>query len=171
MTCLCHQAIIGHVRKAELLNELESARVELLAALDGLSPEQMRMAGAVGVWSVKDVLAHIAAWQSELVTAFNQIQNKRVPDIVRIDDIDEWNEEQYHVSVRRSLEAIQADLEGVHRMLARMVADTDEKTLTDNRKFPWMEGEPLWYLVEENGTLHEREHAEEIRAWRDVQGF
>ena len=129
------------------------------------------MAGAVGVWSVKDVLAHIAAWQSELVTAFNQIQNKRVPDIVRIDDIDEWNEEQYHVSVRRSLEAIQADLEGVHRMLARMVADTDEKTLTDNRKFPWMEGEPLWYLVEENGTLHEREHAEEIRAWRDVQGF
>jgi hypothetical protein len=34
-----------------------------------------------------------------------------------------------------------------------------------------MEGEPLAYLIEENATLHEREHADEIRAWRDAQAL
>jgi hypothetical protein len=52
-------------------------------------------------------------------------------------------------------------------MLGRMIQDFDERSLLDNRKYSWMEGEPLWYLIEENVTLHEREHADSIRAWRE----
>jgi hypothetical protein len=159
------------MNKQDILDEIKAARIELLAAIDGLTPDQMRIAGVVGYWSVKDVLAHIVAWQSELVTALNQVANGRVPSIISIEDIDEWNEEQYHVNVRRPLEAVLDDLAGVHKMLLRMVADIDPRTLTDNRRFRWMEGEPLWYLIEENGYLHEREHAEEIRAWRDEHGL
>jgi len=122
--------------------------------------------GVVGLWSVKDILAHLSAWESEVVTALNQVQNKRIPSILRIEDIDEWNDEQYRINLRRPLEVIQGDFEGVHKMLGRMIQDFDERSLLDNRKYSWMEGEPLWYLVEENVTLHEREHADSIRAWR-----
>jgi hypothetical protein len=163
------QAIILTVRKQELLDELSSARFELLEALAGLTPEDMLITGVVGLWSVKDILAHLAAWESEVVTALNQVQNKRMPSILKIDDIDEWNDEQYRTNIRRSMEVIQADFEGVHRMLARMIQDFDERSLLDNRRYPWMEGEPLWYLIEENVTLHEREHAASIRDWRDGQ--
>jgi uncharacterized damage-inducible protein DinB len=159
------------VRKEDILRELGEARADLLDAIDGLSADHMRVAGVVGVWSVKDVLAHIVAWASEVVTALNQIQLGRVPSIMYIDDIDEWNDEQYHINARRPLEAILDDLAGVHRMLDKMLEGFDERTLTDNRRYPWMEGESLVYLLEENVYLHEREHADEIREWRDREGI
>lgn len=159
------------MRKKDILGELIAARADLHEALDGLTPDQMLHPGAVGIWSVKDVLAHIAAWESELVTALNQVQNRQVPSVMGIEDIDEWNDDQYHMNASRPLEAILVDLEGVHKMLYRMIEDFEEKALTDNQRFPWMEGEPLAYLVEENAYLHEREHAEEIREWRQREGL
>jgi uncharacterized damage-inducible protein DinB len=159
------------VNKQDILDELIEARQELMAAIEGLTPIQMLEPGAVGIWSIKDVLAHLAAWESEMVTALNQVQNGRVPGIVDIDDIDEWNDEQHQASFYRPLDAVLEDLEGVHQMLLRMVEDFDEKTLTDNRRFNWMEGEPLAYLLEENAYLHEREHAEDIGDWRELQGI
>jgi hypothetical protein len=153
--------------KRDILDELRAARAELLGALEGLDGEAMLRPGVVGVWSVKDVLAHVTAWESELVTALNQAQGRGTPNIVRIDDIDEWNEQQYHVNAARPLDAVLEDFEGVHAMLLKMVGDFDEKALTDGRRYRWMEGEPLSYLIAENAWLHEREHAEEIRTWRE----
>ena len=157
------------MNKQDILDELIEARQELMAAIEGLTPDQMLEPGAVGTWSIKDVLAHLTAWESEAVTALNQVQNNRVPGIVAIDDIDEWNDEQHQASFYRPLDAVLEDLEGVHRMLLRMVEDFDEQTLTDNTRVAWMEGEPLAYLIEENAYLHEREHAEDIGDWREQQ--
>ncbi len=158
------------MHKKDILEELISARQEFMAAVDGLSPDQMLHPGAIGIWSIKDTIAHLVAWESELVTALNQAQNRKIPGIVRIDDIDEWNEERYHENARRLLDAVLADFEGVHRVLLEMVADYDERALLDNRRYPWMEGEPLSYLIEENAILHEREHAADIRTWREQAG-
>jgi hypothetical protein len=163
------RAIILTVRKQELLDDLSSARLDLLDAMAGLTPDEMMITGVVGLWSIKDILAHLTAWESEVVTALNQIQNKRMPSILRIDDIDEWNDQQYRANIRRPLDVIQADFDGVHKMLALMLTDFEERSLVDNRRYPWMEGEPLWYLIEENVTMHEREHADHIRAWRERQ--
>jgi len=157
--------------KKDLLETLASQRASFMATLDGLSPEQMRMPGACGLWSIKDIMAHLTTWESELVTALNQLQNRRTPSILDIEDIHSWNEEQYHANAPRPLEVIMEDFAGVHRMLLRMIEDLDERTLFDRRRFKWMEGEPLAYLVEENSSLHEEEHAEDIRAWRQAQGF
>jgi len=153
--------------KKDLLDELHASRADLLDAIAGLTPEQMHLPDAVGYWSVRDVLSHLVDWEAELVTALNQIQNKQFPGIMNIDDIDGWNEDRYYQNAQRPLESILEDFEGVHRRLVRMIADFPEKALTDNRRFSWMEGEPLSYLIEENATLHEREHADDIRAWRE----
>lgn len=159
------------MRKQDILDEIQTARAALQQAIQGLTPEQMHIVGVTGIWSVKDILAHLTAWESEMVTALNQIHQRKVPRIVRIDDIDEWNEEQYHVNASRPLDIVLADFEGVHRMLFELLEDYDERALTNNRRFPWMEGEPLYYLLEENVYLHEREHAGEIADWRRRDGI
>ena len=71
----------------------------------------------------------------------------------------------------RLLEPARTDFEGVHRMLLKMIEDYNERDLMDNRRYPWMEGEPLSYLIEENAILHERDHAADIRAWREREGL
>ena len=159
--------------KVEVLADLRAARATLLQAIDDLEPEQMLVPGAVGFWSVKDVLAHLVAWEAELVTALSRLEQhkQRSPRIVEIEDIDEWNAEQYHANAARSLDAVLEDFHGVHRHLLRAIEALDDRTLDDNQRWPWMEGEPLSYLVAENAIWHEQEHAEEIKAWRETQGI
>ncbi|MCE7948330.1 MAG: DinB family protein [Chloroflexi bacterium CFX4] len=160
------------VQKQAVLEQLRRARANLLAALEGLSPNDMLRPGVVGLWSIKDVLAHLTVWESELVTALARLDRpSQVPNIVQIEDVDEFNAEQYHVNAPRPLESVLEDFHGVHKHLLRAVEALDERTLTDVRKFRWMEGEPLTYLIADSAHWHEDEHAEQIRAWRTEQGL
>jgi hypothetical protein len=49
--------------REELVGCLEQSRGNLRASFHGLSDEQMSRPGAVGEWSVKDVLSHVASWE------------------------------------------------------------------------------------------------------------
>ena len=156
--------------KETVIEELRAARGALDQAIDGLTADQMLRVGAVGLWSVKDVLAHLVSWEAELVTVLSQWEQhkQRAPRIVEIDDIDEWNDDQYHINAPRSLEGVLQDFHGVHKHLVQAVEALSDRVLDDNRIFPWMEGEPLSYLIAENAAWHEEEHAEDIRAWREA---
>jgi uncharacterized damage-inducible protein DinB len=137
-----------NVRKQEVLEQIRQARQNILAALEGLPDDAMLRPGVVGVWSVKDLLAHLSVWQSELITALSQLNRpKVVPEIVNVEDIDGWNDDQYRENVRRGLDVVLEDFHGVHKHLIKVIEQLDDKTLDDVRKFPWMEGETLWYLI------------------------
>lgn len=155
--------------KAELVAAYEKARQTFLDAIDGLEDDDYLAVGAVGIWSVKDVMAHLTAWESELITALVHVENnkKGAPNIMKIDEIDEWNAERYHESVSRGLQVIWDDFMGIPKHLSQAIHALDDRTLDDNRKFPWMEGEPLSYIVYENAIWHEEEHAESISQWRE----
>ena len=159
--------------KAEVIADVCAARATLLAAIEGLTDDQMLRVGAVGLWSVKDVLAHLVSWEAELVTALARLEQhkQRPPRIVEIEDIDEWNAEQHHTNAPRALSSVLDDFEGVHKHLVQTIEHLSDKQLDDNRIFPWMEGEPLSYLIAENAVWHEEEHAEDIRAWRAAEGI
>ena len=47
----------------EILAHITTARVALIAAIFGLSEDRLTAPGAVGKWSVKDVMAHIGHWE------------------------------------------------------------------------------------------------------------
>ncbi|MBX3080696.1 MAG: ClbS/DfsB family four-helix bundle protein [Anaerolineae bacterium] len=159
------------MNKAAVLNELRTSRAKLVSAIEGLPEEAMLRAGVVGLWSIKDLLAHLTAWESELVTALARLAvSRKIPHIVEIDDLDEWNMEVYAVNARRALSDVLEDFQGVHKHLLKAVEEIDEKTLTNPRRFPWMEGEPLSYLIAENGFWHESEHADQILEWRKTNG-
>ncbi len=151
-----------------IIEDVQRARAELQDAIAGLTPDEMVQPGAVGFWSVKDTLAHLVSWEAELITALSKLEQHktRPPRIVEIEDIDAWNAEQYHLHARRALDDVLQDFEGVHRQLIRAINELSDADLDDNRRYPWMEGEPISYLIAENAIWHEEEHAEDIRAWR-----
>ena len=49
--------------KEALLAEIAAKRAALDKVLDGLTDEQMLVPGVCGVWSAKDIVAHLAEWQ------------------------------------------------------------------------------------------------------------
>ncbi|HRE47787.1 MAG TPA: ClbS/DfsB family four-helix bundle protein [Aggregatilineales bacterium] len=159
------------MQKKDLLNELRAARTAFLIGLEGLSDDALLRPGACGLWSVKDVLTHLTSWESELVTALAKLDPKNAPNIVRIEDIDEWNQDQYAANAAIPLALAREDFEGVHKHLIKMIEGLDEVTLTDPRRFRWMEGEPLTYLILDTAVWHEKEHLDDIRAWREEAGL
>lgn len=48
----------------EILEHVTRSRVNLTATIYGLSEAQLTTVGVVGRWSVKDVMAHIARWET-----------------------------------------------------------------------------------------------------------
>ena len=54
---------------SDALAELGRTRAELLAAISGLDEAALDRKGVIGEWSIKNVLAHIAAWEAWVVEA------------------------------------------------------------------------------------------------------
>lgn len=152
--------------KEEILDRLRTERARLEAAIAGLSEETMCQPGVVGHWSVKDVLAHITAWEAELVTALWYNTIGRRPRLADIRDVDAWNKRRYEENKDRPLERILNDLRGVHEQLLRRIEALSDDELDDPHLYAWTGGQTLAEVIAENSYAHEAEHAEQIEAYR-----
>lgn len=155
--------------KKQLIDDVRASRATFMTALEGLPEDAYMRPGVEGIWSIKDIMGHLIAWEAELVTALSRKLSPRykdAPEMVNIEDIDEWNAEQYHQNASKPLSIILQDFHGVHKHLLLTLEDLNERVLDDPLQFEWMEGEPLAYLVLETAVWHENEHAESIQEWR-----
>lgn len=53
------------MKRAQLLNRLESAWASLQESFAGLSDDQLIEPGVSEEWSVRDILAHVTTWEQE----------------------------------------------------------------------------------------------------------
>jgi len=153
-------------RAKQLCATLEEQRLALLAALAGQRPQTLERTGVVGDWSVKNVLAHLAAWELVVAQALpERLNTGKTPEVLAtiIANEDAWNAAQVAEGEELSPEDQLAELEWTHSVLLQYVRSLDEATL--ERRQPWAgwEGTVAEYIVDAI-ALHEREHTEQIRA-------
>ena len=150
--------------KSRVRDSLARSRAKLLQALDGLSEEEMTRPNAVGRWSVRDVLAHILAWEEEAVARLELLAAERPQDFARIVDEEEleaWNARAHQryaglplAEVMRRLELVQG------RVLSGLDSLSDERLGTDEGPVP------VHNWLPECTYAHEQEHCADILAWR-----
>jgi uncharacterized damage-inducible protein DinB len=162
------------MNKQELLSAMESARAEILEAMAGLSDEAMLEPNVVGAWSVRDVLQHISLWEAELVKLLVQTKQRRRPAGERWSgklDMDALNARWHAETQDRPLDRVRTDFAAVRQQTQRRLNELAEADLTETRAFPWLKGRALWQYVLEDTIEHDREHADQIRAWRETRGI
>lgn len=84
--------------KQALAARLNAARNELLSQVRSMPVERLEMAGAVGEWSVKDMIGHIASWEDRLLTLAQMVLNDQADKIEWISSdeaLQAWNHKQY----------------------------------------------------------------------------
>jgi uncharacterized protein (TIGR03083 family) len=140
-----------------------STRMELL--LSQLSVEQFNQPGAVGVWSVKDVLAHIAFWERYAVNILKAVARGKTPDLLADDSTERSNASVVAQYYQRPLAAVIADWQQAREDLLEQLEDLDDADLNDPDRFPWSAGRTLLDRIAGNSFDHEQEHIEQIRAW------
>jgi uncharacterized protein (TIGR03083 family) len=153
--------------KQALLKRIQQERAAFEAACAGLTPEQMTAAGAMGEWSVKDILGHIAMWESRLVTILYSNERGVPPKMLHGQaSVDKVNAESFAEQRERPLDRVLADFHAVHTQLLKRLDSLTDRDLSDPKRFKWMEGEPLEKLVAGDTFEHYAEHRAMIEAWR-----
>jgi hypothetical protein len=143
---------------------------ELLASM---SDEQLAASLLPSSWSIKDVIAHLRAWQQRSIARVEAAQLNREPDFPEwpaeldpeseghTDKINAWiyetHREQPWSSVHRNWR------EGFLRFLELGEA-VSEKDLLDSGRYLWLGGYPLAFILLASYD-HHQEHLEKLLAW------
>jgi len=131
----------------------------LMDALDGIPEERMTERGAAGDWSVKDLLGHIAFWESRAVAHLNrQVSNEPQPDDDGDGDVDfeAINVEQHALRENQPLGDARAEMEQTHEQLVALLT-----------RIPDVSPEE----IKGNTFGHYAEHTQDILAWRERAGI
>lgn len=150
-------------RRSALLQAYRDSRAALLAAIAGLSEDQMSAPAPDG-WSVRDHLAHIA--HMDELRSFEIQRLSRGYRIAHPASIpEEWDSlNAWGVNLRRpmSLEQVLWELEFTRDGVLETIGSATERGLDQSNY-----GE----LGLDGGAMHEQEHAAAIRAYRSSQGL
>ncbi len=149
------------MNRAKLRDRLEREWKTFLKSFAGLPDSARTEPGAVGYWSVRDVLAHITTWEEEALKALPLIlEGKRPP---RYGGIDAFNAREQERKRDYSLERIKQELTATHQRLMTFLASLPEDLgVAENRfrrRLRW------------DTYNHYREHNAQITAWRAERGL
>jgi uncharacterized damage-inducible protein DinB len=139
----------------ELLQHYRESRERLLAAIDGLSDEQLAERTLDG-WSVKDHLAHLALWDEARAADCERISAGYASAYGMTGEQDEaYNGLGYDLRAGLSAEQVKWELTTTRQRLLAAIAAATERGLDGS-------------LYGEAGLVsgHELQHAEWIERWR-----
>jgi uncharacterized damage-inducible protein DinB len=154
------------MKRTELLTQLIRTRGEMQAILDDLSETHLLQPGASGDWSVRDLLAHITAWEVDMLTNLGKVKRGAKPGTTQwtAATIQQQNES-WHKEMRdRPLRNVLMDFDGVRKQTLRVLEGlSDQEASKPN---DWLQGRSLADYIETMTLAHEREHLEHLRQWR-----
>lgn len=140
--------------KERVLRDIDKAWRGLMDAVEGIPESLMSEAGVAGDWSVKDILAHIAAWDRETTRVVMEIMRGDEPSWPIHEQ--KFNDLNYEADRRLSpIEARNRAL-SAHKALVEMLDGRGEV------RADWVRGTTYG---------HYPEHTEEILRWRRAQGL
>jgi hypothetical protein len=152
---------------SEILDKLDENRERLLMAIEPLPDEALLEPGVMDDWSIADTLAHLAAWESEMVTGLMRIKQGKTPAkmIEAFANVDGYNAERYAENKGRDLERIFDDLQGVRVQLEQWLEEFNDRELNNPDRYKWSQGLTLAHIIQENSFGHDAEHLSQIEAF------
>ena len=164
------------LRQQDLLAEIARERTALDASLALLTPRQMTRPGVTrGGWSVKDVLAHLVAWQQLALGWYEaglrgETVTMPAPGYT-LRDLPRFNLMLYRKHRRRSLRAIRADYTSWHERTVALIRTLSDADLVTMNRFEWTG--PSWTLsdyLRASTAAHYLWARTRIRRWWRAQG-
>ncbi|NLI14654.1 MAG: ClbS/DfsB family four-helix bundle protein [candidate division Zixibacteria bacterium] len=143
----------------EIIEKANQSLAKLLAAIESLPAETHSIPKAIGEWSIKDILAHLIAWEEEASKALDIWKIGVDPDWNHIKDIDEFNAQAVKERRKVAFPKIIEQLRLVHGGIIDKL-----KSISDS-EFSKRGGVPRWLA---NLIIdHLDEHTEKIIAFKE----
>jgi uncharacterized damage-inducible protein DinB len=151
--------------KEETLARLAESRQALHQAIEGLSEEEMTQPQVEGVWTVKDVLGHIASWEETCLEPLQLYADGGPFEVQVIEDYMAWNDEQAARKRDVPLDAILDELATIRQELVEAASRLSAGQWKERVPFSWG-GRGTIAEVLDVFYQHELEHVRSIQRWR-----
>ncbi len=154
-----------------LAGQLNDARERLVNSYAGLSEEEMLEPGPAGDWSVRDILAHIAAWDRAQTAAFRDMLKGERPPLLDLDleGIEEFNREHHAATPDASLDEVITELFASREEMLTLLREVENAVMF--APAPGDESADLSIAACIAVSVgHDEEHAEMIEEWREQTG-
>lgn len=152
-------------RKQALLDELISTRAEWDELVSQLAKAGQTNVPLTGVWTLKDIVAHLTFWETRPVKWFEAAARGTTPEPSPAQR--DWGEAQinewiYEQNRGRSLEDVLAVSRETHDAVVNAVRAMAEEELFE-REYSWLGDASLAESVPGNSYEHYRDHINMIR--------
>jgi hypothetical protein len=153
--------------KTQLLAEIAAERQALLKWISPLSPAQMSQPGILGLWSVKDVLAHLMEWEQMFLGWYATGLKGQTPAMpaegYNWRQLPQLNQRIYEKYARVTLEEVLNQAERSYKQMLKLVQDLPEADLFTPGRFAWTGKHPLASFITPNTSSHYRWARDGIR--------
>ena len=146
--------------RVQLLGCLEQAWEQFQECFAGLSDSELTISGVSGMWSVRDILAHISTWEQEALKNLPIILKGEIPPrySVSYGRIDAFNALRAQEKRSLPLLVVQRELYNVHHLLLTFLQTVPDQELQTKTRFR--------RRLRLDTYHHYPKHAEAIRKWR-----
>jgi hypothetical protein len=149
-------------RNQALAEELVKARQEFLDALADIDPALLTSPGLVGVWSARELVAHMGYWAGHAAEAVHHAEQGRLDEFdVDAPSVDERNAVVARVAGETDMATVRSREELAFDAFRKRVLSADPEWLSERDA----DGDTLEEIILYDGADHYREHTHDIRAW------
>jgi len=160
--------------KQQMLTMLKDEFNRWEELLIGLSEAQIAAPHLPADLSIKDVIAHLRAWQQVSIARLEAALLNREPafpdwlggsDPESEENTDTYNERIYQTYREQPWSSVHSVWrEGFLRFL-ELAEAIPEKDLLDKGRYPWLEGYPLFAVLQGSYEHHHEDHLEPLLVW------
>ena len=140
-----------------------------LQAIEAFPASQWETAGACGVWSVKDIVAHLASYEEVLVDVLGGfLGGHATPHLDRFTQSEHFNDAEVEERRSQSSEQVLKSLTTAHAQVMELAARISPEVYRQVGTLPWYGAD---YSLDDMLVYmyygHKREHSAQIAAFRD----
>ena len=146
---------------ADAISAIKAQREKTMAVLEAIDEKDYHIAKSFNRWSLRDVVAHMIAWEQLTLDRNEWIKQGVQPDIIASEDLDRINEEfvrRYDVRSKREL--LDLYQQTTKRLIASLETLTEAQYVNDVGPLPSVQKRLPGCVFD-----HERHHVEKIEAW------
>jgi hypothetical protein len=149
---------------------LKYGQPTVLQTIDGFPESAWETPGACGVWSVKDIIAHLASYEQVLVDILTTFTNGGPTPTLNtyIELGGQFNDSEVSRRKEKTMQEVLAELNDAHAQTMSLIVKIPPETLRQAGTLPWY---GMDYSLDDVIVYmyygHKREHSAQIAAFRD----
>lgn len=151
---------------------LKYGQLTVLQTIEGFPESAWETPGACGVWSVKDIIAHLASYERVLVDVLSTfVSGGSTPYLNKFTDPNSnFNDTEVAARKERTFSEVLGEFNDTHAQVMSLAARIPVETFRQSGTLPWYGMEyALDDFIVYTQYGHKREHSAQIAAFRDHQ--